>query len=509
MNRRSFLQHAGALSALSAVSSTADSDEKVEKPNVKPNVLFIMADDFNTAVSGYGHPQCKTPNLDRLAEQGTSFTRAYCQFPLCGPSRCSIMSGQYPLTNGVKGNGSELPADAKTLPYCFRENGYWTGRVSKIYHMGVPGHIFTGDNGIDHEASWDERYNVSVMETITPGKAEDLMLEDSTHLYEQLREEWKAYQHKGGKFMIPEGNHQGSDIVAVEASVGDDFMPDGIAAAKAIELLRERAKEGQPFFLGVGFVRPHMPSVAPKEAFDGYIAEEMQLPELIDGDLEDIPAAAQQNTNENKYKLSTENQKKALRAYYATVTYMDQQVGRLLDEVDALGIRDETIIVFVSDHGFHLGEHTMWQKMSLMEESIRVPLIVSSPYQETKNTKCDSIVELIDIFPTLMELAGLDAPTHLQGNSFAQLLDDPDAQHEKKDALIQVGNSFCMRIDKWAYMQYRNQNDKIIGTMLYDMENDPMQYRNLFGHPEYEALVRVLQRRLASRIQMAKDLRMD
>ncbi len=499
--RRTFLHCLGAAPIASAFSPLTHA--KSSKKNL--NVLFIMADDFNTALSGYGHPQCKTPNLDRLAKRGTSFTRAYCQFPLCGPSRASIMSGRYPLSNGVTGNRHKLPSDTQTLARCFKEAGYWTGRVSKIYHMGVPGNIFTGDNGTDHAESWVERYNISVMETITPGKAEDLMLADSVNLYKDLRKKWPSYKNKGGKFMIPEGNHQGSDFVVVEADVGDEAMADGIAATKGIELLQQRARTQKPFFLAVGFVRPHVPLVAPRDSFNGYDAKAMQLPELYKDDLDDIPASAKHQTNEQKYKMPTPNQKKVLRGYYASVTYMDKQVGRLLDEIDNLGLRDNTIIVFVSDHGYHLGEHTMWQKMSLFEESIRTPLIVSSPNQKCVNTKSNDIVELLDIFPTLTELAGLNTPGNLQGQSFANLLHNPGSSHNRKDAFIQVGNSFCLRTERWAYMMYNDKKNKAIEHMLYDMEIDSKQYTNLSGNPEYHDIENTLQKRLYARIAIAKD----
>jgi iduronate 2-sulfatase len=501
--RRDFVRRVGAATIAGALFPEA----LAERPGKKPNVLFIMADDFNTALSGYGHPQCRTPNLDRLARRGTTFTRAYCQFPLCGPSRASIMSGQYPLTNGVTRNGGKLQPETATLPRLFREAGYWTGRVSKIYHMGVPGHIFTGDDGTDHEESWIERYNVSVMESITPGKAEDLMLADSVHLYEDLRKDWPACEHKGGKFMIPEGNHQGSDFVVVETDGGNEALADGVAATKAIELLRQRAGAKRPFFLAVGFVRPHVPLVAPRKSFDGYDAAAMKLPELRDGDLDDIPAAARNGTNEKKYKLSLENQKKVLRGYYASVTYMDEQVGRLLDELDGSGLGENTIVVFVSDHGYHLGEHTMWQKLSLMEESIRVPLIVSAPGQRTVGEKNDCIVELLDIYPTLAELADLDAPRHLQGSSFADLLRDPNADCGKEDAFIQVGNGFCLRTDRWACMRYEDKKTKAEQFMLYDMNADPKQYTNLSGDPEFADVEGKLQKRLAARVASAREAR--
>lgn len=167
----------------------------------QPNVLFLIADDLNTALSGYGHPQCRTPHLDRLAQRGVTFTRAYCQYSVCGPSRASIMSGQYPITNGITRNGPALADEVVTLPALFRQAGYWTGRVSKIYHMGVPGHIFTGDPGSDHAPSWDHTYNVSAMEGLAPGKAEDLMLDDVVLHIPAQRERWKKVEGKGGRFL--------------------------------------------------------------------------------------------------------------------------------------------------------------------------------------------------------------------------------------------------------------------------------------------------------------------
>ena len=505
VNRRDFLKSLNAAFVASVLPFTACTNPLKKRPNI----LFIMADDLNTALSGYGHPQCKTPNLDRLAERGTSFTRAYCQYPLCGPSRASIMSGRYPLSNGVINNGDVLDANIPTLPQLFRESGYWSGRVSKIYHMGVPGNIYTGDNGTDHPASWDERYNVSVMESLTPGKAEDVMLEDSTPVYDEYRKKWQALKNKGGKLFIEHGNHQGSDFVIVEADVDNADLADGAAANKAVELLKERAAANVPFFLGVGFVRPHVPLVAPRRSFKEYEVNEMQVPYVPKGDLEDIPETAKKQTNAVKYKLTPEAQRKSLRGYYASISYMDEQVGRLLDTLDELGRRENTIVIFLSDHGYHLGEHTMWQKMSLLEESIRPPLIVSAPGQKKTSRKCASIVELIDIYPTLAELAGLDVPQQVQGKSFAHLLDNPDAPGLKEDAFIQVGPDFCLRTEKWAYMRYASGGKEGNEYMLYDMKKDPKQFNNLAGKHEYAEIEKSLQKRLEARIDEAENARIS
>ena len=459
----------------------------------RPNVLFIMADDLNSALSGYGHPQCKTPNLDKLALRGTTFTRAYCQYPLCGPSRASIMSGLYPMTNKVTSNGGVLKIDTPTMPELFRNNGYWTGRCGKIYHMGVPGNIMTGDPGTDHAASWDVTHNVRVMETLTPGKAEDVMLTDSTAIYEEYRKKWKS-RGEGGVFTIKHGNHQGSDMVIVEATVPDAELADGYTAGKAIELLRERGTDKKPFFLAVGFVRPHVPFVAPERSFKQYRVEAMKLAEVPEGDLDDMPSAAKQQANASKYKMDENDQRKSLRGYYASVSYMDEQVGRLLDELDALKLRDNTIVVFVSDHGFHLGEHTLWQKQSLMEESVRVPLImsvpksVSLPGNRRPTAKSSRVVELIDLYPTLASLAALKPPDGLEGESLVPAIAGDEQGAEDEVALIQVRGGWCLRTSKWAFMRYGKQG-ATTEFMLYDMEKDSRQLTNLANDPEHQMVL--------------------
>ncbi len=466
----------------------------------RPNVLFLIADDLNTALSGYGHPQCRTPNLDRLAARGVTFTRAYCQYSVCGPSRASIMSGRYPISTGVTRNDQPLPDGVVTLPELFRKAGYWTGRVSKIYHMGVPGHIYTGDPGTDHAPSWDSTFNVSVMEGLTPGKAEDLMLDDITPQIPAQRERWKKVEGKGGRFLIP-GNHQGSDFLAVEAEE-DAALADTVAATEAIRLLRQRAKSEKPFFLAVGFVRPHVPLVAPGHCYEPYEADDMKLADVPPGDLEDIPEPALHDTNARRFKLTEEDQRKVLRAYYASITHMDEQVGRLLEELDVLGLAEDTIVVFLSDHGYHLGEHTMWQKMSVMEEGGRVPLIIADPKDGAAGERCERIVESLDLYPTLAERAGLTTPDSIQGHSLVPLLENPEGSPVRSDALIQAGRGFALRTEKWALIRYSGRD--VEHSMLYDMEKDPRQFTNLSGKPEFAAVEKVLNTRLDQRLDEAR-----
>jgi iduronate 2-sulfatase len=309
----------------------------------RPNVLFIISDDLTaTALSCYGNTICRTPHIDRLAAQGTRFTRAFCNGTYCGPSRASFLTGYYPHATGVLGYTSPRPAigDRETWPQQFRNAGYHTARVSKIYHMGVPGGIEYGGDGRDHNdgngaddaASWTERFN-------SPGP------------------EWKA---KGAGETL-EGNPDGkkpvvggNTFVVVEAE-GDDLVhSDGKTAGKAVELIREHA--GEPFFLAVGFVRPHVPFVAPKRYFEPLLPyENLPLPPKIPGDWDDIPKAGINYKTSVNMRMDVRRQKQALGGYYACVSYMDAQVGKVLAALEDSGQADNTIVIFTSDHGYHLG----------------------------------------------------------------------------------------------------------------------------------------------------------
>lgn len=465
----------------------------------RPNVLFIMADDLNTSLSGFGQPHCQSPHLDRLAESGVTFTHAYSQFPICGPSRASLFSGQYPEKNGVTGNGGELHPDRVTLPLHFKNNGYWTGRVSKIYHMGVPGDILQGRNGRDHAASWVERYNVTAMEAITPGKAEDLTGPDSTPLYPQLREKWQRQKHSAVDFKVP-GNHMGSDFVVTETADDNTLLADGMAADNAIELLRERAGSEQPFFLAVGFVRPHSPYIAPERDFSPYNARQLPIPIVPENDAEDFPP----HLKPHSLSLNKLTHQKVLRGYYASIGYMDRQVGRLLAELDRLDLRKNTIVVFSSDHGYLHGEHRMWKKKLLWEEAIRTPVIISAPNQKSRGTKCAQLVELIDLYPTVVELAGLQPEPGAQGHSLRPLLDNPLLPHTRRDAFSQTHQGYCLRTGHWAYMWYPATKNKQQGSMLYDLSIDPKQHRNLTQAPSLRTFQMNLQRRLQERINQAR-----
>ena len=471
----------------------------VAQASETPNVLFVISDDLSYNLSGLGHPECKTPHLDEFAKTAVSFTRAYCQFPLCAPSRASLFSGQYPLKNRVAGNGSSVQPDRITLPKHFQNHGYWSARVSKIYHMGIPSDIIQGTNGGDHEPSWNQRINIQAMESMTPGKIIDYLNPDDPDAFPEERKRWKAARDSGEPYkMIPEARSQFTVTEVADENTG--LLVDTMAADTAIELLGERAKDQKPFFLAVGFVRPHFPFIATESSIAPYDVDKIRYPAFPEDDFDDIPKQAI-NSKMEFPELAIRDLR---RGYYGSITYMDEQFGRLIAELERLSLRENTIVVFVSDHGYMIGEHSMHKKSKLWEESIHVPLMISGPGIEG-GSLCHEFVELIDLYPTIAELAGLPADPGSQGLSLTGLLKDPASRRPAKpDAFIQVGKGFGLRSEKWAYMWYpRNKKDPE-AAMLYDMEKDPEQFTNLSGLPDYAEIEQALHQRLQQRIEEAK-----
>ena len=451
------------------------------------NVLFIISDDLTaTALSCYGNTVCQTPNIDSLAASGTRFTRAYCQGTYCGPSRASFMSGYYPHATGVLGYKNPRPqiGDRPTWSQHFKNHGYYAARVSKIYHMGVPGGVeYHGPgrdyNGADDELSWTERFNSPGPEWRAPGDGETLE------------------GNPDGKKPVVGGN----TFVVVEAD-GDDLVhSDGMTARKATELLRQ--DRDRPFWLGVGFVRPHVPFVAPRSYYPPYKPyAKMQLPPKIEGDWDDIPKAGINYKTSKNMKMDLRRQKKAMGGYYASVAFMDAQVGKVLSALKASGQEDKTIVIFTSDHGYHLGEHDFWAKVSLRDESAGVPLIIRVPGK--RPGVCNSFVELLDLYPTVASLCGLEIPEHVQGKDISALLDDPTKK--VRDFAFSVAPSrkgFLIRDDRFAYIQYKE--DASGGMELFDMHADPKQYRNLAGDAEHQSTVRRMQDVLEKKLESVRD----
>ncbi|GEM_PF-124693 len=450
------------------------------------NVLFIISDDLtSTALSCYGNQACQTPNIDAIAARGTRFTRAYCQGTYCGPSRASLMSGYYPHATGVLGYKNPRPqiGDRETWPQLFKNNGYHTARVSKIYHMGVPGGVEQGKSeeqlhGADDEASWTERFNSPGPEWMAAGDGETLE------------------GNPDGKRPVVGGN----TFVVVEAD-GDDLVhSDGKTAQKAAQLI-ERNKD-KPFWLGVGFVRPHVPFVAPRKYYEPFKPYDSNtLPEKYPGDWKDIPKAGINYKTSENMKMDLRRQQKAAGGYYASVAYMDAQVGVVMEALKKADLDDKTIVIFTSDHGYHLGEHDFWAKVSLREESASVPLIIAMPGK--KPAVCHSLVELLDLYPTTAALCGLPVADRLQGENIASLLDNPKGSvREAAFSVAPMRKGFLLREDHWAYLQYKE--DASAGIELFDMKTDPKQYTNLAKSPEHADLVRRFQSQLADKLTIVR-----
>ena len=437
------------------------------------NILLIMSDDLKaSALAAYGNKICKTPNLDRLAASGMVFERTYCQGLACSPSRPSMMRSVYP--------GSSVTA--LTIGEHLQKHGYHTARVGKIFHMGVPNDPKNGTSGLDVPACWTERHNTKSEETFTPG------------LYRLLNRGIATREMEG---------RQGAGTrerpwAAVESDQEDGSdQADYMVATKAVELLRQRKAEGKPFFLGVGFFRPHYPMVQPKKYFDMYPLEAMEIPPQIPGDLDDIPQAGRSSMGDG-LNNTEEGRRGMWQAYYASVTFMDEQLGRVLDELDRLGLRDSTAIVFTTDHGYHLGEHGFWQKSNLHEEVVRVPFIIRSPGMKPGRTW--SLAELVDFYPTCTDLLGIPTPRELKGKSLVPVLRDPNAS--VRDTALSVRNrdkGGAVRAANWHYMNYAGK-----GEELYDMMKDPHQYTNLVNDPAYADLLKEARTKFEKRIADAQ-----
>lgn len=441
----------------------------------KLNVLLIASDDLNTRLGTYGHPLVKTPNLDRLARMGVRFHNAYNQYPLCSPSRVSMLTGLRPDTTGVYDLQTlfrdNVPT-VTTLPELFKNNGYFSARVGKIFHYGVPGQI--GTDGQDDPQSWNLVINPRGRD-----KEEEHLLTN--------------YTPKRGL---------GSSLSFLAAEGTDDEQTDGMVANEAIRLLQEN--KDKPFFIAAGFYRPHCPYIAPKKYFDLYPLERITLPIEPPEHINDIPKPAM-FTTPLYWGLNEQQRREVIQAYYASVTFMDAQVGRLLDAVDEHGLADNTIIVFWSDHGYLLSEHGQWKKQSLFEEAARVPLLIAAPDAKGNGKVSKRVVELLDVYPTLARLCGLEPPTYLAGADLTPLLNNPKARWERP-AFTQVrrhaenvmGRS--VRTERWRYTEWNNGVD---GVQLYNHKKDPYEYNNLADDSRHTK-VRAELRRLLHKDQSDK-----
>jgi len=442
----------------------------------KPNVLFVICDDLNCDLGAYGHPQVRSPNIDRLAARGRLFERAYCQYPLCGPSRASFMTGLYPDQNLVKRNAiyiREHVPTVKTLSQMFRDHGYFATRIGKIYHYNVPKHI--GTSGHDDPYSWNDTFNP---------RGRDVDDED------------QIFSLRPGSF--------GGTLSWLAAEGTDAEQTDGIAAAEAIRRLQKHADDNTPFFMAVGLFRPHTPFVAPKKYFDLYPLDKIVVPTEPAGYLETLPEPARKSIRRKKDQVDLKDAlaRQAIQAYYASITFADAQIGLLLDALESSGLAKNTIVLFTSDHGYHMGEHGHWQKTTLFENAARVPLIIAGPGVKEPGKRSTSPAEMVDFYPTLAELCGVKAPPYISGISLVPALRDPKAR-PRRAALTHYANGYSLRTDRWRYTEWGE--DGAEGAELYDCKADPAELNNLAAKPESKERIAQLSKQLRQRIKQAKE----
>ena len=457
-----------------------------DAPKQKPNVLFVVFDDLNNRLGCYGDPVAKSPNLDRLAARGTLFTRNFCQQPICGPSRASFMSGRRPDSLGITSMTKylyDLHPDAVTIPQWFMQHGYTSMSIGKVL------------GGYGKEADFKM---LSVPDRRTGGKTKD------------------EFQLPSGVALPP---NLAKDPLCENRDVPDEACFDAASASLAITELRALAKKPEPFFLALGIFKPHSPYKVPKRYWDMYRLEDIPAIETTIRP-RNAPEIAFHANHEilgepNAPRTLDEEAKREIRhGYYAAMSFADAQFGRVLDALDELKLRDNTIVVIIGDNGFHLGEHDVWGKMTLFGWDARVPLIISAPGIGTGGAKTSAISELIDIFPTLTDLSGLPNPPQLDGASLVPLLKDSSAsvkpaaltQHPRPalywgggpQALPQV-MGYGLTTDRWSYHEWRDfKTGLVVGQELYDQQNDPLETVNLVGTVEAAAEIPALAEQLRS-----------
>lgn len=444
----------------------------------RPNVLFLISDDLNCDIGCYGHPLARTPNIDRLASRGVRFEHAYCQYPLCGPSRASFMTGLYPDQTLVKRNTiyiREHVPNVNTMSQMFRDAGYFATRIGKIYHYNVPKHI--GTSGHDDPYSWNY--------TINP-RGRDKTDED------------KIFSLRPGSF--------GAMLSWLAADGTDEEQTDGIAATEAERLLSEFAKSDRRFFLAVGLYRPHTPYVSPKKYFDMHSVRDIVVPSIPEGYHETLPEPAvssifRKEKRPEEVNLDPSVARQAIQAYYASISFADAQVGRILDALERTGLADNTIVIFTSDHGYHMGEHGHYHKVTLFENATRVPLIMAGP-GIAKGGVAASMAEMVDFYPTLAELTGLEIPAFVSGMSLARGLADPTVA-VRTSALSQCNEGYSLRTFRYRYTEWGKQ--AALGRELYDHQNDPAEMYNLAQDPVYNATMEELSKQLRRRIKEAAE----
>lgn len=462
----------------------------------KPNVLFISIDDLNDWIGGLnGNPQVITPNMDKLFEQGTLFTNAHCSQAVCTASRNSLLSGIHPTTSGWYSSTSamndtyqEVMGDHRMLPQYFKDNGYKTLAVGKVFHSGVSDYK---DRTADF---WDE---------IAPSYKVPKDLKDrgdgygGTHFYPFPKEGSQIVTHYGEE--LADGNSLCYGALDREDIPGGKMF-DELIAEWAVDKLTEDHEK--PFFMAVGFVRPHVPYTAPKEFFDLYDLDKIKIPVFPEDEMSDIPMMGKSiafgtiKTGDHYavVNLSDTYWKELVYGYLSCVSFIDHELGKVLKALENSKYANNTIVVLWSDHGQHLGEKKHWRKQALWEESTKVPLYFKVPGQKGGGLKSNKAVSLLDIYPTLVELCNLPKAPKLEGNSIVPLIKNPDTEWDKPVLSSWYYKNLSVRSNNWRYIKYRDG-----GEELYNHQNDPGEHKNLAGDPAYADVFAELKKSLPER----------
>ncbi len=459
------------LVSTAVVPRVAQAEPSESSSTRRPNILFIAVDDLRPELHCYGASHIVSPNIDRLARTGVRFDMAYCMISVCGASRASLMTGIRPTPRRFTSYLTRADKDApgiKTMNTHFRQHGYYTVSLGKIFHVPA-----------DNADGWSEK-------PWRPSGVPPYRLEENMRLHRQ-----RQRQHR---------RKRGPPYEA--ADVPDEAYADGQLAQHAVDVLERLAKRDEPFFLAVGFFKPHLPFVAPKKYWDLYDFETIDLPPNHEAP-KDAPAVSLHNSGElrayagvpAKGPIPRELARRLIHGYYACVSYTDAQIGKVLAALERLGLDENTIVVLWSDHGWNLGEHGLWCKHCCYETSMRIPLIVRAPGKQ-QGVSSFALVETIDLYPTLCEAAGLPLPQHLEGKSFLGLLDDPKAAH-KSAAVGRYGRGDTIRTHRYRFTEYRNGQGKLLGTMLYNHVDDPGETVNIVKQPELAETVAELAKQLS------------
>ena len=459
------------------------SNAQTKRRKQKYNVLFIISDDLRPELGAYGVEGIKTPNIDALARRATRFDRAYAQYPVCNPSRSSFLTGRYPTETKVLNNNDyfrKIDPTSVTLPQYFKNNGYASLRVGKIFHGGIDDAPSWTEGGEPTDPNITERGNPNFKPT-RPAQSDPAQ-----------------EQAVNNAVNISDRNSDRIIVLDGDGETNGDYK----AATRAVNFL-EKYKD-QPFFLAVGFAKPHSPPTAPKKFFDLYDVDKIPLPEDFGTSPRALPGAPEISISPRNADLfigrpsPPDLSREMKRAYWASVSFMDAQVGRVLEALDKNGLRDNTIVVFFGDHGYHLGEKGKWSKAySMYELGLRVPLLIAMPGQKAASSR--RVVELMDLYPTLAELCGLAKPVRQSGVSIARLVKEPKASFEHPAYAVTVyGKSFArsIRTSKWHYVEWDGGKS---GNMLYATEDDPHELKNLSNDPKYGSVVTEMKSILAKK----------